>query len=154
MSAPDEYREILRRHQQHPPVQLGALAHELGVRILVSSLPHKVSGTLTKEANDQWTIRVNRDESKTRQRFTIAHEIAHFILHRDEIGNGISDDVFYRSGLSDRREREANRLAAEILMPWTLINKAVDEGVNTPEDLAKSFQVSEAAMKVRLGMPT
>ena len=47
-----------------------------------------------------YAIFVNKgDRYKTRQRFTIAHKIAHFILHREAIGDGIVDDALYRSGL-------------------------------------------------------
>ena len=56
-----------------------------------------------------------------RRRFTIAHEIAHFLLHRDKIGDQLSDDAMYRSSLSSDDERAANRLAADILMPMGLI---------------------------------
>jgi Zn-dependent peptidase ImmA (M78 family) len=30
-----------------------------------------------------------------RQRFTLAHEIAHYVLHRDLVENGIVDDTMY-----------------------------------------------------------
>jgi len=86
----------------------------------------------------------------------VAHEIAHYLLHRDQIGQGITDDALYRSSLSDSREAEANRLAADILMPRGAIATAVAKigAVERDELVAKmadEFGVSEIAMRIRLG---
>jgi hypothetical protein len=149
-------RECLQRHQRVAPVKVGALASDLGLTVLRSDLPPGISGMLSRDPSDRdkWVIRVNRHEHKHRQRFTIAHEIAHFLLHKDEIKDGISDDSFYRSGLSERREWEANKLAADILMPWNLVRGLAAEGKTTLNDLALALEVSEAAMNIRLGNPT
>lgn len=149
-------REILKRHQQVAPVKVGALASDLGLRVLKSDLPSGVSGMLLRDPkdSDKWIIRVNRQEARNRQRFTIAHEIAHFLLHRDEIRGELTDDTFYRSGLSERREWEANKLAADILMPWDLVRSLTDNRKLTPKELAAELEVSEAAMSIRLGLPT
>jgi len=149
-------REIIQRHQRSAPVKVGAVAAELGLTVLRSDLPVGISGMLSRDSTDRekWIIRVNRHEHKHRQRFTIAHEIAHFLLHRDEIDEGITDDSFYRSGLSERREWEANKLAADILMPWPLVRSLANEGKVTASELASALEVSEAAMNIRLGNPT
>ncbi|HCM3005245.1 TPA: ImmA/IrrE family metallo-endopeptidase, partial [Klebsiella pneumoniae] len=94
-----------------------------------------------------------------RQRFTLAHEIAHFLLHRDRIGDGITDDILYRSKLSDFMEVQANRLAADILMPGHLLEKKLLELTQTVElrdeqkieRLAEVAGVSTTAIKIRLG---
>lgn len=88
-----------------------------------------------------------------RRRFSIAHEIAHFALHRNLIGDGITDDAMYRSNLSSAVEVQANRMAADILMPWHLIREATESGVNTVEALAKHFDVSKSTMAIQLGVP-
>lgn len=59
----------------------------------------------------------------------------------------------YRGGLSSREETQANQMAAEILMPFKLINKLMDEGESTLEGLAQRLQVSVVALKIRLGAP-
>jgi Zn-dependent peptidase ImmA (M78 family) len=59
----------------------------------------------------------------------------------------------YRGGLSSREETQANQMAADILMPFPLINKLVDQGETTIEKLAKRLQVSLPALKIRLGIP-
>lgn len=153
----NSFQSILRRHQESAPVKVGEIAKDLGLKILVSDLPLGISGKLSKD-DGQWTIRVNRGEAKVRQRFTIAHEIAHYVLHRpqieDNLGFELTDDTFYRSGLSKRIEWEANKLAAEILMPWHLIDQATAREPLTPPVLAELLEVSEVALRIRMGLST
>ena len=148
--------DVIARHQEQAPVKVGGIATDLGMRVLISDLPLAVSGMLVLDQDERktWTIKVNRHEHRNRQRFTIAHEIAHFVLHRDVIGNELVDDTFYRSGLSERREYEANAVAAEILMPWPLIRRLMHDGERNVEKLAETLQVSPAAMNIRLGVLT
>ena len=100
-----------------------------------------------------YAIFTNANHPRTRRRFTIAHEIAHFVLHRVLIGDGIQHDALYRSSLSDPIEREANRKAADILMPWHLVDQAILDGLDTVDDLAAAFEVSRSAMSIRLEVP-
>src|SRR3546814_2493487 len=78
-----------------------------------------------------FAIYVNGSHPRVRRRFSIAHEIAHFALHRNLIGDGVTDDAMYRSNLSSAVEVQANRMAADILMPWHLISEATDKGIDT-----------------------
>lgn len=153
-----EHRQILDRFTSEYPVRVGELARALGVAVRVSSLRTGISGQITNE-NGHYLIKVNRHEARERQRFTIAHELAHFLLHRhiiDSSQDGITDTVLYRSGAPERIEFEANRLAADIVMPMPLIRRVVKEqfaGVlteGTIEFLAREFAVSKAAMEIRL----
>lgn len=152
---PENQRGILARFQQEFPVKVGSVAKELGVTIKISTLPAGISGEI-RELDGAIVIKVNRHDSKERQRFTIAHEISHFLLHKDRIGDGIIDDVLYRSCLSDELEAQANRLAADIVMPWTLIKRSLDR-INAEkleqkiEIIANEAEVSVIAMKIRFG---
>lgn len=151
--------EVLTKYLSEYPVKLGSLARELGVGgIRVSSMPTGVSGQIAREGGAYY-IRVNRNEARERQRFTIAHELAHYLLHRDVIDrspDGITDNVLYRSGAPEQIEYEANRLAADLVMPMELIEQKLKNDFNgvvteaTIESLAASFQVSKAAMEIRL----
>lgn len=154
-----EESAVLEKYLSSYPVKLGELARELGVGgIRVSSMRTGVSGQISKEGGGYF-IRVNRNEARERQRFTIAHELAHFLLHKDVIDSspdGITDNVLYRSGAPEQIEYEANRLAADLIMPMDLIEQRLKDdfgGVVTEatiESLAASFQVSKAAMEIRL----
>lgn len=146
--------DAVSKHTNSYPVKISAIAHELGLSVLSATLPAGISGELRPE-DDSYLIRVNRHDSKGRQRFTVAHEIAHFLLHKNQIGSGITDDVLYRSKLNDAREAEANRLAAEIIMPKDVLTaefkKPSSDLENKISELADQFQVSKAAIRIRLG---
>lgn len=146
-------REIIRRHQNSAPVQMVPLANELGIQVYkVDSFPDGLSGMIRKEEDGGYAIYVNSTHHLNRRRFTMAHEIAHFLLHKDLIGDGIVDDALYRSGLGSTVEYEANQLAADILMPWHLLNSKEYEGLSVSE-LASVFEVSPASMGIRLKVP-
>jgi hypothetical protein len=159
VNAPTAVQDIVRRHQTRLPVNVAAIAKDLGLSVFQSdALPPKVSGKLFKDGQfggtSGWTIMVRKGEALTRQRFTVAHEIAHFVLHRNLIVNGVlQDDEFYRSGLSSQQETEANRMAADILMPYDAINRLMNEGVVQIDRLASELKVSQPALKIRLGIP-
>lgn len=150
-----EQQEIIKKYHDSFPVLVGNIAKELGIIVKMATLPATISGEI-KEEHGKYVIRVNRHDVKERQRFTLAHEIAHFLLHKDRIGDGITDDVLYRSKLSDFMEIQANRLAADILMPWDLIQPKLSEYAKLKleekfEKIASDAKVSPTAIKIRLG---
>lgn len=151
---------IVARYASSIPVRVGELALELGIQVNRAPLPPKVSGLIQPSASARsgYEIQVNKYEVSERQRFTVAHEIAHYLLHRSEIGSGVVDNILYRSNLTSRREIEANRLAADIIMPEDAVASKLKElgGLSSPDvvdELAAVFRVSVPAMKVRLGLP-
>ena len=148
--------DVIARYQRAAPVKVIKLAHDLGLRVFAADLGPKISGKLYRDESSSsgWSITVNRGEAKVRRRFTTAHEIGHFLLHKDLVSDSLIDDAFYRSNLSNKTEAEANAFAADLLMPWTLINDLAEQGVTTPRALAERLEVSEVAMSIRLGMPT
>lgn len=153
------YQEILNRYADQIPVPVGRLAMELGLTVSIASLSPSISGLIEpfEGAASGFRIRINRYEIDERQRFTVAHEIAHFLLHRDYIRTGIVDNVMYRSSLSSKREAEANRLAADIIMPYGKVLEELDRLGGSRDEisataLARTFKVSLPAMKVRLGI--
>lgn len=154
-----EQRQVIEKYLADIPVKLGSLARELGVSaVKIASMKTGVSGQITKE-DDKYIIRVNRNEARERQRFTIAHELAHYLLHRqviDQFRDGITDNVLYRSGAPERIEYEANKLAADLVMPEEMIRRILESDFKgtvteaTIEKLAAYFEVSKAAMELRL----
>lgn len=153
---PPSQLAIIQKHQTEYPVKLGAIAKELGVIVKRATLTANISGEI-KETNSVVTIKINRHDVKSRQRYTLAHEIAHFLLHKHLLGNGISDDVLYRSSESSVVENEADRLAADIIMPMYQVNtlhskhsKDKENGV-LYEAIAEELGVSTIALKYRLG---
>lgn len=152
--------QLVAQFMQNPPVDLNSLAKALRVEVSYAFLSPKISGLL--ENNDgKYTISVNNADPETRQRFTLAHEIGHYLLHRHLIGQGIEDDRAYRSTNSGkyantkigaRQETEANKFAASILMPTDAIKRFKADGVDVQE-MARRLNVSEHAMSIRLNIP-
>lgn len=107
-------------------------------------------------------IGVNSLHSVTRQRFTIAHELAHFVLHLERLETKVHVDkgVLRRDTLAsegtDDVEIEANTFAAEFLMPKSLLVTALaGKNLDLEDDeaiasFAKKFKVSPMALQYRL----
>jgi hypothetical protein len=87
--------------------------------------------------------------TKNRARFTVAHEVGHIILGHERIRHrNISERKIERIVIQTRiDETEANRFASALLMPRHLVDLTSNP---TIQELARKFQVSEAAAKIRL----
>jgi Zn-dependent peptidase ImmA (M78 family) len=150
----DDEDNIIKRFQYKTPVDVVAIANEFGIEIFTSDFGGQPYAGKIEKKDGKYFIYVNVKDPYKRQRFTIAHELAHFILHKHLFENrALIDNELYRSGLNNEYETEANKLAADILMPWHLINSAMNENIRTIPELAKRFQVSDSAMAIRLGIP-
>ena len=137
------------------PVDIYGLCKRIGVPTeRREDMPHSLSGFIYKKSEDELKIYYNGNHPETRQRFTVAHELAHYLLHRADLGEEYPENILLRGGLSNELEMEANQLGAEILMP----NKAIDDytkrynGVDIPK-MAKLFGVSPEGVSIRLGIP-
>lgn len=144
--------EVIGRYARQAPVDLEAMAEELDVRVVYDrTLPSGISGKIQREG-DRFAVTINANHSPGRQRFTLAHELAHLILHADLIGAGVTDDAMYRStALSDETERQADAFAAELIMPAQMVRQLFHkEGVKSIAGMAQRFDVSHDAAKVRM----
>lgn len=153
--------EKVRQAQKSAPVDVFGLARSLGVRVNQSFLDSEISGELVRVGQSAFEINVNANHATTRQRFTAAHELGHFIFHRNLIGDGLDDDRAYRSTQAGRffnprigpkQESEANQFAASLLMPHDLVKNMEAEGLSRRQ-MADRLGVSEHAMAIRLGQP-
>ena len=152
-------------HVIEPPVPVERVALQLGLQVERAALGDGISGLLVIQ-DGRGIIGVNATQPAVRQRFTIAHELAHFVLHRDVMPVFI-DKQFLRPYLAafrdtasstgeDWLEREANAFAAALLMPAEMVRLAIAElGVDVADDdalenLARRFQVSRQAMTFRV----
>lgn len=141
------------------PVDVMAIAQRLKLAVYTRDLPQGVSGSLVQDKSygteSGFVIFVDDSEIYYRQRFTAAHEIGHFVLHHDHVGQGVQDNFLLRSDrMSNWMERQANQFAADLLMPFPLVNGLIEQGVASVPELAQRLQVSEIAMAIRLGHPT
>lgn len=117
-------------------------------RIEVRYVRAKHFAATARWAGGRWLLLVNKTDSWYRQRFSMAHELKHIIDHPER-------EVLYarnRFGSSyDQAERAADYFAACLLMPKTWIKRDFyGRGIRDPRVLARRFQVSAAAMRIRL----
>jgi Zn-dependent peptidase ImmA (M78 family) len=148
--------ELAKRHGlETSPLDVHGLLSALGIKLISLPLKDEISGVLSlSEDNKSWTVKVNALHHPNRQRFTIAHEIAHFSRHRSQ-QRKFEDQNFFRNGDSNPMEVEANRFASELLMPDSVFREKVKLFLGSIEAIAQYFKVSTLAVRVRaknLGM--
>lgn len=157
--------QLLQRAKvETPPVPVEQVAKLLGAQVHYNNFRNKdaISGILV-QANDRIVIGVNEKHTKHRQRFTIAHELGHLVLHSHRnsyVDRNLPSLVRLRdetsSSGSDPDEVEANAFAAELLMPTSMLehdmsiigSEEFDE--RSIDDLAEKYAVSVQAMTFRL----
>lgn len=144
----DEFQKSL----PDKPVSIIRLAESFGLEVWRTEMSPGLSGAIRRK-NGGYAIYANRREPKTRRRFTYAHELAHYLLHRDHIGDGISENMLFRSNLANDLEVDANKLAADILMPMAMLNQLAETRRYGVRELAEVFGVSRSAILIRLGIP-
>ncbi|PPF36353.1 ImmA/IrrE family metallo-endopeptidase [Rathayibacter sp. AY1A3] len=133
------------------PVDPYAVAKNLGIRVFERSLPEGTSGFIRKLVHEDAEVYLETSHSKLRKRFTLAHEIGHYI-ERTEIQDKPDEDFGFvekRGGRTDVHEFFANEFAANLLMPEEAIRSAYKRERNAIL-LAAEFQVSVSAMRLRL----
>ena len=99
----------------------------------------------------RWVIGVNSLQHPNRQRFTMGHEIGHFILHKDQIGDGIEDTLLFRaSGFGEPGiEKEANEFAAKLLMPEFYFKQEIERFQGDIKAISRSMKLSSMAVSIR-----
>lgn len=103
-----------------------------------------------RSVNDKYIIGVNKLHHKNRKRYTMAHELGHYILHKGK-NVDILDTTFFRNNKTDSIEFMANEFAAKLLMPEDKVRDFVDnKGIKNIGELAEKFGVSASAMKFRI----
>jgi len=143
------------------PIDVNLIAKSLGLTVIPYDLGEGVSGLLAIQEG-VGTIGFNPKEPEVRIRYTIAHELGHYDLHRDKSDLFVDKQMIFRSLQSSdtpeklQMEQEANVFASALLMPSNLLRKEVerakldlasDDAIQT---LAKKFLVSTTAMTIRI----
>lgn len=152
------------------PVPVEDICETLGLVVIYETLPNDTSSVLIRHPNGGQVIGVNSRHASRRQRFSLAHELGHALLHfsdqppqDDEAVVSRPLEVLFRDGVAGQGtnavEIDANAFAAELLMPSELVSsrlrrrweqdtsRRLDDVI---EDLADEFDVSVQAMRYRL----
>lgn len=147
---------IIDRHWDgYIPVDIEDIVRKEGIYLdrLSERDAYQYSGIASIDEYGRKVISISDYIHYNRRRFTIAHELGHHVLrhvspaerqHRD-------NDYSFSGNNADWIEVEANKFAAEVLMPDTAINYMIKrEGVTDISELARAFEVSEQAMYYRM----
>ena len=150
---------LARMGPKRLPTPVESIAELLGASVRYSPFEGELAGVLAR-GDGMTVIGVNSAHHSNRQRFTIAHECGHLLLHK---GDAYVDKNFWvnrrddvSSLATDPQEIEANRFAAELLMPYDLVVADLSahnidfESEDTIRLLAKRYGVSVQAMTHRI----
>lgn len=151
------------------PIDLDLIARSLGVNVSHETLEDNVSGVLMVSGTRRYVL-INEKHHSNRQRFSLAHELGHLVLH-DSTGDRVFIDtnmrVYQRVGTpldaaynqpgsttTAVEEREANLFASVLLMPSQPLREGA-QGLDLSDEsdvayLARVFAVSDQAMTIRL----
>lgn len=148
------------------PIDVTKIAKNFDIKIIVDDLSSSRLSGFAYQKSGEKIIGVNKLDGDERKRFTIAHELGHLLLHKNSVSYDQGGIMMFRDGHSsegiDRKEVQANRFAAELLMPeqdirLDLAKEKTFDLMTTPELLstfvvrmANKYKVSEQAMYIRL----
>lgn len=130
------------------PVDVEAIARAMGIRVEYTFLRDGVSGMIEARRNETPVIYIDKDEAPARQRFTIAHELGHFVERSNQ---GMVDFAFIdeRGTKYDLHEFYADEFAGNLLMPAGEIDYLRRAGQSNVQ-MAAHFGVSVPALNKRL----
>ncbi len=138
------------------PIDPVVIARTLGINVFSTKLENGTSGMIAKlesSPDSDIDMILNSEHAPVRQRFTCAHEIGHFFTVLRDNPSMDKGFLYKRDELSscgtNQDEIYANKFAAELLMPTSLVKQYVDEG-HKMGALTRMFNVSIQAMTNRL----
>lgn len=134
------------------PVDVIKIATFLGFKVIPFDFPETMSAVIRIEETKK-IIAVNKNKSEVRQRFSIAHELGHYLSGHDNFSHESETFIDRDKKYLDphhREEKEADEFAAELLMPEIMLKKDVLENNLDAVTLAKKYNVSEPAMWIQL----
>lgn len=146
-SAASDARKIAEQNRLTlVPLDVLALAQTLGLKVIKEPMAENTSGYL-RRGEDSWTLGVNSLHHPNRQRFTIAHEIGHYFLHREH--SSFEDGLLFRKTAGrNAQEDEANYFASLLLMPSVEFRRNLT--TSSIEQVATTFGVSKQAAELRV----
>jgi hypothetical protein len=122
--------------------------------------PGGVSGLLLTDLGEIWVNRYEAETWEGRRRFTIGHEVGHYLIHQNEeplrifcrAADIIEDEEPLREGPREKpkTELEADAFAAALLMPEHLVRERAAKCGSDVDRMKEMFQCSHKAMKYRL----
>lgn len=133
-------------------IDIEAIAFDSGINVLYESLNGCEAALVGFGSNAIATI--SPSSSRGRERFSVAHEIGHWLLHRGKSFRCRVDDIVQNYSADILLEKEADEFASHLLMPTALFQPAIKAanrpGLNDLQEIAATFEVSLQAVSIRL----
>ncbi|WEV71980.1 ImmA/IrrE family metallo-endopeptidase [Bifidobacterium sp. ESL0790] len=139
--------------QLHIPVDLFCVAQKLGIDVKYELMEHGQDGRLQKPEGGRFEAVLNIAQHPHRQRFTLAHELGHYVhqhqdtMMKEAVGGDNRDEISSLGVKPD--EIWANRYASALLMPGAAVKSYWKNGMSR-SDMAQIFNVSQQAMDLRI----
>ena len=155
MNSPELKAKILgdfRLEALEWPVNLDSLAAKWGVTA-IEKQPISSAGMLLPNRNGYKVI-LNQNQSRVRQRFSLAHELGHLLFNKAGIADSVREPKRRNSlAANPAEERLCDQIAAEILMPrMAFYEDGWMEGwsLNSLRTLASKYETSIPATALRM----
>ena len=151
-NARDEaWRLLIKNHTSELPIDVRKICKAERIRVFTYTRAQKLIRSMdleenTKE-NDAFSfarvIFYNEETTPERQRFSIAHELGHILLHSPDGATVYNREI---SPNDDPKESEANVFASRLLAPLCVLHFL---GVNSPEEISALCAISKPAAEIR-----
>lgn len=152
MSAGYEYvkiearRLLARCNVQKPPISLSEICGHLDIVLAEHTLGSRDAALMNSQLTDTVLIMVNPNKIRHRQRFSIAHEIGHYVLEHPSVAFSGGDGYMQ----TPEEERQADVFAAELLMPERFLLHCWAIGKLDTKNVSQIFDVSKQAATIAI----
>lgn len=135
------------------PVDVELIATKLGFKVVPYDFPDTMSAVVRIYEDGQKVIGVNKNQAEVRQRFSLAHELGHYLMGHENFSHDqiVIDPERKYQDPNFLMEQEADEFAAELLMPAYLLKEDLRDNENALAiaKLANRYKVSEQAMWIQ-----
>ena len=156
----DSILKKANREGKKKAIDIEAIAREYGVVVRAVVIPDDIAGILNREEGAGTSILVNECHSRERQRYTVAHQLGHYLCDPG-VGIHIDTRTFWGRGSNESEmERRANEFARGVLIPEGDIQREWQERVGDGDivdregdivgDMASHFGVSVSVIVIRV----
>lgn len=148
-----EAERLVAKYYKKPPVDPEAIAEAEGVRVVYARFNGAMSAKIAGYSDpNRSRIVVNQDLPFNRKTYTIAHELGHYVLHKDYLSDDGAYQIFPRmnsyDGPKPPEEQEADAFAANLLVPIEMLRTYAD--LASIRELAQMFMVSQDVILFRM----
>lgn len=142
--------------QDEGAIDIIQLASKAGIDVYGSNASDDFNAEITHiSSQNRFEILVNTNHSLNRQRFSIAHELAHFVLHSEEIKKyGSLKREINRSNASyfPDIEKEADEFGGELLVPEKLLRENFASIFDQREASVNFLRVQEISLRFKVSI--